>query len=279
LGFASRRSPVRSFSFAALSAHGDMWHYLKSTLICDNAIVPGTCDTTRRRVRAYVADGSHASYPQSCDSVCERTTSEGSTDDPLEKNYDGLVPWGANDDADALKPFPEAVGWTTVGNPGWTDWPGYWGADFEVDSPGVRDAYKRPDIAVLGLCTERYTDPGVTNCDGSEGPTATPRSMSPLSSSTAAVGSCCRPWSGPHVVVSICSPRRLRSALKAGTIARADRLDLSGSAIRSRASATGRGIAQLVGNPLRPSDRVAITGELRAGTQIGSASAPETGAS
>jgi hypothetical protein len=84
---------------------------------------------------AYVAEGTHASYPYRCAKDCHQYAKKAGVFLP-EDDHDGKVPWGGNSEQDCatyqcVRPFPE------VGEPGglapplaggWAAWPGAWGA-------------------------------------------------------------------------------------------------------------------------------------------------------
>ena len=84
---------------------------------------------------AFVAEGTHASYPYRCAKDCHqyaKLAGEPLPEDP----HDGAVPWGGNSEKDCVtyecvRPLPE------VGTPGdlapplaggWAGWPGLWGS-------------------------------------------------------------------------------------------------------------------------------------------------------
>jgi hypothetical protein len=260
-----------TFAFAAFSAHGHLWHYLRPTLICDAAETEGSCGGTSERVQAFVADGSHASYPQPCaDAIpwCDQTEASGEAETP-EKEFGGEVFWGANDDADALRAFPTPRGWSSsVAEPTWVDWPGWWGVDFRVESPGVRAEFDRPDLEIA--CTERYTDASL-NC-GSEGPSgllnSSMRELEGGAPGYREVRNPCDLWRGPFIVTSVCDPSQLIRAYRAGTLQRQGGLSARGSALQERTFVSGRGISQLAGRPLRAGEQLTLTGRIRPSAEI-----------
>lgn len=264
------------FTFAAFSAHGHLWHYLRDTISCSpNGGAEGVaCISPATRPHVFVADGTHANYPQSCSAIilCPQTTAEGDTHLPPEKEYDGHARWGANDISTALKRFPEALGWSAgIAAPSWVDWFGWWGyitdtaqpADSHVESPAaprLRDTFHRPDLELQ--CTERHTDSTV-NCDGSEGPHAPPAHMrGSLGSQQSAESSFdCLGWQGPYVAMSLCDPEELRTALRTGTVGEPGNMSVTGLGAAHHRFAVGRGVSQLVGKSLSPGDQVVLTGE------------------
>lgn len=267
-----------TFAFAAFSAHGSQWHYLRDTLQCDNNLSSGSCGNvdspSGQRVVDYVADGSHANYPFGCHNPlpiaygCEQTTSDGGTFIPPEKDYDGQWPWGANDDPAALIPFGDTPGWgpgVPVANRSWIDWPGWWGdinSDSHVVSPATlrgTDVYHRPDQAIS--CTTRNSS---STC-GSEPPAA--EGMSRLGPTAPSRGdAACGTWAGPGVAVAVCDSRELQSALRQGTVGTPGSFSVGGHAIDGRAVARGSGILQVVGPPISAGSRLAIGGVTRTST-------------
>lgn len=261
----------QTFSFAAFSAHGRLWNYLRETLYCDLSEAAGSCGGASQRVQAFVADGSHASYAQPCDvgiGLPQCYSSDGSTDGAsetdLEKEHDGQVRWGANNDPAALRQFPADLGWGSVNSATWVDWWGWWGfgdRPYKAESPAAlrdRDNFHRPD----GMsCSERYTDPFTTNCPPSRplrvGVAPATRSASP-----------CQAWSGPYVAALACDPRLLRDALRAGTVDQAAPITFAGRAVRRRAVDAGKGVAQVVGAPLTPTARLVVRGRILPTTVI-----------
>jgi hypothetical protein len=110
---------------------------------------------------AYVAEGTHATYPFRCDeSDCEQYGTKAGVRLP-EDRHDGAKAWGGNLDADCatyrcVRPLPE------IGHPSdtalplagaWAGWPGDWGrtcvrgcsaAESSPNSPGVQIRFECP---------------------------------------------------------------------------------------------------------------------------------------
>ncbi|MCC6226287.1 MAG: hypothetical protein IT195_07765, partial [Microthrixaceae bacterium] len=266
-----------TFAFAALSAHGRQWHYLRKTLICNTNEIIGGCGPGYSRVNTFIANDTHANYPQPCSAplgipICGQTDDSEYGQGPLpEKGYDGSEPWQANTDPAALKPFPATRGWAPgTTDPTWVDWYGLWGAwGSGVESPAawrVPNLFNDPHLAIAAACTERFTDPNggpyVQDCDGTEGPNA------PRAQAEASIESPCDVWNGPHVVASLCQPAELRDALRTGTIDNPDGARLAGPGLNGRTYGAGTGIDQLVGKPIRPGERLRIVGPVPAGTWL-----------
>jgi hypothetical protein len=242
-----------TFAFAAFSAHGENWYYLRPTLYCDSGSAPGSCGATQKRVHSFVASGTHANYSQPCPAFCEQTDENGDGFLP-ENPYDGDAFWGANDTSDALKPFPPELGWdVSVPSPNWVNWWGWWGiysGDAHVESPAAlrtRDAYHHPGAVIF--CTERWTDDQVNCPEVGEFPRQ-------VGLTVARRASVCVPWAGPGVAVAVCEPDVLRRALREGTVEAAGPVRVHGDGMVQRTLGAGEGIVQLVGDPLGGSDEL-----------------------
>ncbi len=113
---------------------------------------------------AFVAEGTHATYPYACAGDCEQYATQ--LDQRLpEEGHDGAVEWANNDDAaceesHCVRPLP------SVGHPGddsppaagaWAGWPGHWGEtchngctgteslhESSPQSPGLQTRFKCP---------------------------------------------------------------------------------------------------------------------------------------
>ena len=66
-----REENPEGFAWVGMEAHGNTWRYLPEVLYCDWQPEPGSCGAPGsegfgQRVMAYVANGSHATYPRPC---------------------------------------------------------------------------------------------------------------------------------------------------------------------------------------------------------------------
>jgi hypothetical protein len=114
---------------------------------------------------AFVAEGTHATYPYRCSQDCRQYASLPGLGRIWEDPHDGAVPWGGNDDRDCaayhcVRPLPERGSPTDAALPNagkWAGWPGRWGATCHSDcesafselqgsprSPGVQDRFRCP---------------------------------------------------------------------------------------------------------------------------------------
>jgi hypothetical protein len=101
---------VRAVHFAA---HSEVWRYPDNVVRLDGA----------RHVRVYLARGSHAAYPRSCQTACQQTHI------PLsEGRFNGRRGWAANDPAvcarRCVRLLPQAVNGAPTS---WDAWDGRWG--------------------------------------------------------------------------------------------------------------------------------------------------------
>jgi uncharacterized delta-60 repeat protein len=266
------------FTFAGFDSHGSLWYYLRDVLSCGGSLDAGTCGSegapnSGQRVTAFVANGSHATYPHVCDAgffPCYRTEQSGDSELP-EQQYDGEVEWGTgdstNNDPAALKELPDALGWDTPSSAQWTDWHGWWGIKFgindgwtsHVESPAARgpqERYFRPDLA--GECSERWTGDEL-DCSDTTWHTST------FAAARSAPDRCAA-WRGPFVTAAVCDPDELTRALEEGTLDRRGAVHLSSAAGAAGDSAPG--IAQLAGEPLQPGEVVTVTGRIDPDTEI-----------
>ncbi len=258
----SPKDPL-TFDFAIYAQHADLSVYAPGNLECDQGGA-GSCLQGGQRPWDYVATGTHASYPGSdtggftgiCDQAQEALP---------EGCHDGAAPWGANyDSTDALQ-FPAALGWGSPwdnqGAPStanWVDWPGTWGHDAGTDYPG---------IGTLGVSPRSPGRQARFECPGTPTPTAPNQAcparvltINPLSPSAAnEAASNCGNWFGGMVMVTACSPSRLRQAVHSATVGRRGALRIEVSHRRGQTAAL-RGVAQAVGQPLTPGESITLVG-------------------
>lgn len=262
--------PTR-FDFAAFAQHKTESTYLRSSLQCDEG-GDGSCgsdaDPLGNRLRVFVASGSHASYPGPCSDAWIPPTVCGQPDFPyVEANHDGEAAWGRNHDeplSGAIFRFPPATG-TWQADPAsseWVDWPGHWGAtcapDFDCPlpsppSPGHQRRFKCPQ-------EENVFD--TTPC-----PPGARRATKAALSSRPSAPSGCATWFGADVVAAACAPTALRQAVVHGTLGRLGTFALRSRSRRFRAG-SAPGLAQVMGQPLRPGDRLLFRGDAPHGTQL-----------
>jgi hypothetical protein len=233
------RQPDR-LEWAAFAQHDGNPHgysYLSPVLSCDGAGRPGSCTAKSHRVDAYVAQGSHATYPTRCERGCNQSDGV-----KPEGNYGGQRPWGNNEDKTAVELFPAAS---------WPFWRGVWG------SPTKQPAFSIPPLKRAAV----------------EGPGSRPRFNKPVKfdrraraagAAADAYGSCDR-WFGPSAVASACDPAELRAALDAGLLDEPGGVTLSSPGARA---ASAPGIAQLVADPLRPGEELTVSGTTGAATTL-----------
>jgi hypothetical protein len=128
----------------------------------------------------------------------------------------------------------------------------------------MQDGPASPSLQGADIVCAHIDNPGELCATGPR--TASRRMASqPLSPGLAALS--CRNWVGPNVTVALCSPQRLRAAIRHGRLdgAPSGRVRVVGRAGRA---AQAPGIVQMAGRPLRNGDRVNIAGALKRGTTL-----------
>jgi len=272
------------FNWVAMDSHGHTWHYLSGTLYCDGLEEESSCKdgpegVKGQRVMAYVAEGSHATYPRPCEEICFRTDSDGELKipwpfdtTPTEQEFGGEIPWPANDF------FGSLVNLQDSSNQYWNSWDGRWGSDDpNVESP--LDQYRaqvpwemygiefrkndKEEIEEIHHCTERYTDPESNDCEEANENFQTNSFNSSKEDS-------CSAWNGPFVQASICNPQELQRSIDSkefadpGAVQLIAPEDLEGAAVDS-----SPGVTQLVSSqPLSEGSVIQFNGKLSSADQI-----------
>ena len=230
--------------YVVYAAHKGTFRYTGAELGLSDAVT---------RPRVFVARGSHASYPQPCAkrsvgpfAGCKQPIALQGLEDLPEEPSDGTRPWGRNEENCP----PNAVDSCLISlmqppsyqdpRP-WTVWTGLWGAGCEAvcrgaagpaspRSPGLQPRYQTP------WCSRQA---GVFTCDG--------------------VALTCSDWLGPLVAAVACEPGRLADANRDPKRVEAGSLTI---AVRgeARSRETTPGVVQTLGDPLKPGERVTVTG-------------------
>ncbi len=226
--------------YVVYAAHKGTFRYTASQLQ-----MRGAAET---RPTVYVAQGSHASYPQRCAGGCSQPPAlavDGLVDLP-ESSFDGEEEWARNRESCV----PDAPGscLESLTGQAWTSWPGQWGAgcgdacgrsefDNSPHSPGLQTRYQTP------WCSSQN---GILTCDG--------RALR------------CGDWLGPQVVAVACDPLALARAAQASEATEPGRLALVFGE-QERSLATTPGVVQELGRPLQPGDSFAAIAD-GAATQV-----------
>ena len=245
-----------TFDFASFSGHGGWFSYLRNNLSCDGQGV-GSCGSatspTGQRVDVYVASGSHANYGQPCSASVVGSCTRNSNPLLPEAGHDGSELWANNSNVVALNPLPDP----TSGFPSWTSFAGQWGAPSENGPSGPAhgdngDHFYGPD-AIDGCAPNN-------SCAASRSPRA--RLAQKVRRNDR-----CGTWFGSGVVAAACTPSRLRAAVAQRRLRGDGGFQLSRT---GGAGTTGSapGIAQAMGVPLRPGERMALTGQVPDGTDL-----------
>jgi hypothetical protein len=202
----SRTSPG-TFDFASFAQHGNWWGYLRENLECPdtyNDDCPGDPNKAGARINAYVATGTHASYPDRCENHFPGECGKNGESFPrYEADHDGDAPWLANNDSSTLKPWDNA----------WWYWAGRWGEQQIVESPGWR---KHALVPRDNQCA-RDNDGCPTNVLGAS---VRKRSKAHAARARARQLSRCTPWFGPSVAALACSREALSRAMRQQTLGR-----------------------------------------------------------
>lgn len=230
-----------TFQFASFASHGAWYSYLRSTLRCVNT--PNrTCGTDSspqgQRFYSYVANGSHASYPQACSETIAYFTCGQPGNGFPERGHDGARPWGNND---PYAGTPVGLAPMPVAEDGWTFWDGEWGISDGPSSPGNQAAYDQS----WGVCGE----------DDAGCPLPAIRARTTPSVQRAATH--CGNWFGADIVALLCDESALRGEMESGSFS-----DSSLAHIRQPPASwrlgKAAGLTQAVGKPLRVGDHLTV---------------------
>ncbi|MDX6715965.1 MAG: Vacuolar protein sorting-associated protein 62 [Baekduia sp.] len=235
-----------TFDYVTFSQHGGHFAYLRQNLQCD-AGGSASCGTTAAkrgtRVWDFVANGTHANYATRCSELffgyCRQ--SDGITPD---RGHDGAKPWAANGDATILQTMPEPTHTWPTGSGTWSDWPGTWGVSDGPASPGNQNPH--------------FTTPWVGSSCFDSG------CALPARAGGTADG--CGAWLGGDVAALSCSEPALSRSLATGaldgtsvTLRRLGHGPATAARSRRSVAAQAAPLAQLVGAPLQPGERLAIS--------------------
>jgi hypothetical protein len=179
------------------------------------------------------------------------------TDAPLrEARHDGEALWANNDVSTALLRLEDPQG-----DP-WAGWSGEWGVDGSPSAPGH------------GANAAHFYAPWSSDCardnEGCPRELVGPSAVHPRSERHDVAA--CWSWFGGGVSAATCAPGRLGMAVAAGRLGGPGSLRLhlpphaSGKA--QHASASAPGLAQALGLPLRPGQRMFLSGRAPQGTML-----------
>jgi hypothetical protein len=187
----------------------------------------------------YVAQGSHASYPDACPSDCSQPSglaADGLVDLP-EGSFDGRDSWTRN--RETCAPNGPGSCLLSIDAQPWTSWPGQWGAGCGIACGGALDANspRSPGLQARFQTPWCSTQNGVFTCDS--------RALR------------CSDWLGPLVVAVACDPALLAKGLLANNQIEPGRLALRLRG-EQRSHATTPGVVQALGDPLHPGEGLTI---------------------
>jgi hypothetical protein len=272
-----------TFDYAALSQHGTFAAYLRDNLACEDTPAatppsPGTCgsETTKfgKRLAVMVSHGGHANYPRACSEQIYLVSCRGTFSGlNRERGYDGARRWGRafDDPTTALLAMPPDDGGPTGLN--WLNWAGRWGKTddgFEAPSSRGMNAPVSPLFQSVSIACAEIDNTG--GCPGTTTPRATAtRSVGASKTgwykpSPGLVAARCDAWAGRGTSATICDPAGLRSAVTAGNVGRKSTMSVR---VAGRpAGHGGRGITQVMGDPLAPGTQVSFGGSVSADTEV-----------
>jgi hypothetical protein len=258
----SRERPG-AFDFVSFTQHGVWYSYLRENLRC--VTYWEECGTEASKatglpVKVFVANGSHANYPEPCSETVAFLTCWQNVDPLPERGHDGSKAWWHNGNWDqgllAMPTDPSS----------WTYWPGKWGVT--ESSPGSP-----------GLQTEMFDQSWGECADDNDGCPLPPEAESSMTTAAVTDGQrsirgpftkSCERWFGSDVAAVLCEAERLGSAVGAGQLARPGGRSLSllrGSlagkgpaSVRQVRADSAPGLGQVVGPPMRVGDRLSIEG-------------------
>lgn len=256
----------KTFDFVVFAQHEGTWAYMRENLSCEEK---ESCEGDSKHVDVFPADGTHASYAGECEATLEVIPCLQQNEIFPENDHGGEVDWIGNHDAGMTRPLPPTYEGNWLEGPmGFTDWPGKWGEneDLEgsVSSPGNQGKYDEPWVA------DCSTDPCEREEEGQL--RGAMRQSSPGSEATSdkAVARQCNSWFGVGVSAVLCSPTRLANTLDNAAMDQRQgsaNLGLISGHRERIAPATG-GLAQLGGQPLRLGDTLLISGNVGKGAVL-----------
>ena len=222
------------------------------------------------RPRVYLADGSHAAYPNACLGDCNQTTRILTIALP-EGGYDGRRPWGNNSDTACLD-GPESC-LRQLPGPGesWNGFRGRWG-ELCSGGPGQGCPVARGPLSPAAQA--RFRDPWCSRTvkvtQGKDGRSERAEEEvtcdSPIASEQLealagrASDADCAAWSGQLAVLVACDRETLARGLatEPGRELPSPRVEIDGTAVGEVDIA---GVAQVTRDePLRPGQRIVVTG-------------------
>jgi hypothetical protein len=195
----------------------------------------------------YVANGSHAAYPRSCESTvaCSQPNVFGGVVHLPETTIDGRRSWARNDKEcepggrkSCLLPLPSAEPGQSV----WTAWAGLWG-----ETCGSRCHEDHPQSPASPGLQNRFQHPWCSAQEGAQTCDSTAQG--------------CSDWLGPLVSVLACNPTAIARGLRAPEELPSGGLTLTVTAPNGEhrnLSASTRGVVQALGSPLAPGSKVVV---------------------
>ena len=252
------RRDLSTFAWVGFAEHDGIWRYLRATLSCDGVEVQGSCGTEDarfgHRVNVFVANGTHAAYPASCDPKshapipylglsCRQVATRGPGILGFhvpEASFDGTAPWALNIRASALTPLGP-----------WASWPGRWDPRDNVKSPADQGRFRDP---------RRASD---TRCPPDACAYVPPHGFERA----------CKGWFGLDAVATACDADVVASGASGAGLLRISRgvIDLTASLDPALETIQGQdvpGLAQLLGGPLLDREELVVSGTAGPDTEL-----------
>jgi hypothetical protein len=232
----SKGEPDKSkFTVARFRGHGNnprRYNYLRDVLQCGVPQRPCGRGASDSRVNVYQSNGQHASYPKACKRLCFQG---GFPSLPETRHDGGKRPFLFKDAANDVKNLPERD---------WMEISGDWGP------PGT-EAIPRPG----GNPGSRWE---------LDTPWAKPSNKTSAKAAAAESMSDCDSWFGANIQASVCNEAQLSRALEDGSLWKSSDVKVSSPGLE----ASGLGVTQSAGDPLKLGQKLVIAGEALKGSQL-----------
>jgi hypothetical protein len=258
--------PGAGFDWVGFDGHGHATRYLPQVLRCasaggtsESAVHEQECGEDARRVNAYAAHGSHATYPRRCGrnlidvaggllgppgSILNSSCMQTRNDKGIlpEGDFNGKRAFAGNERPESTMKLLPSAGST------WPFWRGHWGDPEGGEqspgprSPGLQARFRNPLTATS--CTDRWVGANNKYACGAASVRAAAARSSDIDE--------CDPWFGPGIAVAVCDAAAIRAAIATGTVA------TSTPGIDGAGAANANGVAQVAGmlTPASPLVRI-----------------------
>jgi hypothetical protein len=251
-----------------LDQHGHLaWRLPSAFVWCeDGAASQANCDTAPvspsgvAHAGVFVAEGSHASYENSCTQECFNPVGDNIVH---EHRHDGQAGWVDNSSSSCAD--DSARGGCVAGLGAWAAWTGCWGGSGTCSDdiipygtsprgPAARQGGRYGCTEVGWACSET-PEGGPVPFSLHKGTKA--RSQRVTSPARLSLEEKCSSWTDSELAASACSPTDLRLANERHQLSKPGQFALL---ISGRRTATAPGLVQVVGSPLRVGESIRLRG-------------------